>query len=283
MRAHPLPILLATVLLALACAGGGSSPLPELGAGKLNEPAWVADQATLKRDEFRQTTTLRGPDIERDLAQKGDYARSHLRGTSASNGAERFHVYVAARLSGGFHDLSTARDQEGIAFPVAKLSRKEHCSEGSCGYYEHVMVTVSRAYLRARTRQDIGLRLSGPGGEIAVTVPAGYVDGFLQRFDAEARARAEARSDSTSRRASFCEGKYGRDPKALGFCQREARASYGRLKPALSRMRADADSREARVLEACMRRHDGELGIDWMMVEHCVGRGLRSGGGPASH
>jgi hypothetical protein len=32
---------------------------------------------------------------------------------------------------------------------------------------------------------------------------------------------------------------------------------------------------ESKLLEGCVRRHDGRLGVDWMLVEHCFSKGNR--------
>lgn len=255
--------------------------------GEMRQPMtaeWASTSTTVERDEYRQTLSLRGPDFEEKVDRQGVYYRAHLRGTLAKNGAENFQLYLATHLPDRVYNLSSAEDQDGIPLAVGKAARKKQCGEGKCVYYEHIAVALTREYLEGRQRRGIELAVSGPGGGIPVVVSEVYIQGFLQRLAAEQAAQAGGSSESRkAAKVSYCRAKYGTDSRALSFCQHQARASYQRLKPALDRARADSFTGEARLLESCMRRHNGRLGIDWMLVEHCYGKGMSSSrGGPAS-
>lgn len=73
---------------------------------------------------------------------------------------------------------------------------------------------------------------------------------------------------------SYCRAKFGHHPAALDGCQRYANESYRKLEPAFRRASLDSMTMESKRLEGCMRRYDGALGVDWMLVEHCFSRGL---------
>jgi hypothetical protein len=73
---------------------------------------------------------------------------------------------------------------------------------------------------------------------------------------------------------AYCRAKFGEHPAAFDGCERYAVESYRKLKPAFRRAGFDSMTIESKRLEGCMRRHDGLLGVDWMLVEHCFSRGL---------
>lgn len=269
------------IWLPVAC--GTPDGIQGTGANR-DEPVtaeWVSQSSSTELDDYRQTASVRAPELEEAVAARpGEHYRVHLRGVSAKNGAETFQVYVASHLLGDWHNFRAAKDQDGIPFAVHKITRKQKCDEvQGCVFYEHFGLAVSRDYLKARIRKGIELTVTGPSSEMLVRVPPEYVVGFLARFDSErARQAAGGESSGTAAKVSFCQAKYGSDPKALAFCQEQARASYQRLKPRLDRARADAFTSEAKTLESCMRRHNGSLGLDWMLVEHCYAKAA----GPAS-
>ena len=73
---------------------------------------------------------------------------------------------------------------------------------------------------------------------------------------------------------SYCVAKFGGHAIALDGCRRQARESYRRLKPVFRRASGDTMAMESKRLEGCVRRHGGQLGVDWMLVEHCFSRGM---------
>jgi len=74
---------------------------------------------------------------------------------------------------------------------------------------------------------------------------------------------------------SYCQAKFGQHAVALEGCRRYAQESFRKLEPAFQRASADSMAMESKRLEGCTRRHDGSLGVDWVLVEHCFLRGLR--------
>ena len=231
---------------------------------------WAASETRVENDEFRQSTRLRGPDIEERIDGEGSYYKAHLRASSAANGADRYQVYVANHLEGHWRNLNAAHDQDGIPIAVHKVSRKDRCGESGCAFYEHIAMPVSRMYLESRERDAIRLDVEGPGGAVHVVIPGAYVAGFLDRLtQVEAARRKAPAGKPRGTRASYCEAKFETDERALAFCREQARASFDRLAPARQRAKQDSFTQEARQLDVCMRRHNGRLGIDWMMVEHC--------------
>jgi hypothetical protein len=282
---------IATGLLALFCSALSCASVEDArhGIEALSQPVtaeWVETSSRVSRDDYRQSLSIQGPAFRDSQRPRGAYTIAHLQGVVSRNDAESFQLYVAARLLGQWHNLQVAHDRDGIAFEVHKVSRNKQCdADGDCAFYEHVAVAMSREFLKARTAEDVELILDGPGGEIEVRIPMQQTAGFLSRFDKEAAAMRNAPSGSPQRaEVSYCEAKYSDDLRALSFCQKEARASYERLVPIIERSRSDTFTRESKVLEGCMRRHNGHRGIDWMMVEHCVSKRSSRGtaGGPAS-
>jgi len=273
---------LVAAALGVGCStlGGVSDHLDDLRHPVTAE--WAATQTRVEQDDYRQTTRLRGPDVQERLDRAGSYYRVHLRASTATNGAAQYFVYLATHLEDGWRNLTEARDQDGIAIAVHKVSRKDRCGEKGCVFYEHVALPVTRTYLETRARDAIRLDVEGPGGAIHVELPGVYVAGFLERVAQVEAARRERPAEAAAgARASYCEAKFAGDPSARQFCREQARASYERLRPARERARRDAFTAEARQLDACMQRHDGSFGIDWMMVEHCF-RQARDGSVPAA-
>ncbi len=74
---------------------------------------------------------------------------------------------------------------------------------------------------------------------------------------------------------SYCQAKFGQHAVAFEGCQRYAQESFRKLEPVFQRASADSMAMESKRLEGCTRRHDGSLGVDWVLVEHCFSRGVR--------
>jgi len=272
-------------VVALGCAGSGGMGPGGGHKGEVETPETVSRDCKVKVDDYRGTASVSCEERQGDLELvAGDaYYKAHLRGMANRGGAESFQLYVATRLEEGWENFRAARDQHEIPLEVSRIDRKKSCkSPDDCAYYEHFGVTFSRPYLEARKVRGIELRVRSEAGESVIVLPAAYVEGFMNRFDqARGGAPASARTAATANRRSFCKGKYGRDEEAYRFCEQQARASYDRLAPALKRMRDDSYTAEAKALDQCMKRHGSNLGLDWMMVEHCYGRAV--GRPPASH
>jgi len=266
--------VLVGALLLGGLAGCATTDSARSGVADSNLTAeWVSANSKIERDDFKQSTSVRGPDFEEKVDREGSYYRTHIRAMLAKNGAERIQIYVATHLDGSWRNFRVAHDQDGIPLVVSKMARKKQCKEEGCVYYEHFGMMISTEYLEARVRNGIDLVVSGPGGEMSVVIPASYVEGFLNRIDSERTAMSSrAGGAKKSARLSYCKAKFGSDDSALAFCEKQARASFSRVKPALDRSRQDSFTGEAKALEGCMRRHNGSLGIDWMMVEHCFGK-----------
>lgn len=279
-------VTLATTLTALGCGVGATK---HASAPELVETAQTVSAACrVQVDDYQGTALVSCPQRQGDLDLVSDdsYYRAHLRGMVNRAGAETFQLYVATRLDGGWQDFRGARDQHEIPLEVAKVDRKKNCepnarSEVDCTYYEHFGVPFTREYLEARKVRGIELRVRSRAGESQIVLPAAYVQGFMDSLDAtRGGGPASARAARAATRDSFCKARYGSDEQAWQFCEQQARASYDRLAPALTRMRSDSYAPESRVLDQCMKRHGGSDGLDWMMVEHCFGQS--SGRPPAA-
>lgn len=74
---------------------------------------------------------------------------------------------------------------------------------------------------------------------------------------------------------SYCRARFNGHASALDGCQRRALESYRRLEPVFRRASGDAMAMESKRLEGCVRRHGGQPGVDWTLVEHCFSQGVR--------
>lgn len=235
---------------------------------------WAARETRVSEDEYKQSATLRGPDIKERIDGRGSYYRTHLRADVAKNGAATFQIYVATHLEDQWRNLNVAHDQDRIGFGVHKVSRKQRCGDEGCVFYEHIAMSASRLYLETRARDSVRLDVEGPGGAIHVVIPGVYVSGFLDRLGrVEAAWKSKPGHPTAGARASYCDSKFAGNESAIAFCRTHARASYEHLSPARARAAIDSFTPEAMRLDACMRRHNGRHGIDWMMVDHCFQKG----------
>ncbi len=260
--------LLASAALGCSAYGRFSEQIDEIRTPVTAE--WTARETRVSEDEYAQSATLRGPDIKQRIDDSGSYYRTHLRASVAKNGAATFQIYVATHLEGYFRNLNVAHDQDRIGFGVHKVSRKKRCDDDGCVYYEHIVMPATRVYLETRARDSVRLSIEGPGGDIQVVVPGLYVSGFLDRLArVEAAWKSRPENRMAGARASHCDARFGANPAALQFCRVHARESYDRLSPARARAASDSFTREAMRLDSCTRRHNGQYGVDWMMVEHC--------------
>lgn len=272
---------LTLIVLALGCASVDSTKTGK-GDALVETPESVQAACKVKVDDYRGTALVscdqRQGDLE--LVSKDSYYRAHLRGMANRAGAERFQLYVAARIDGGWQNFRGARDQHEIPLKVDKVDRKKKCKEDAtsdedCTFFEHFSVVFTREYMEARKVRGIELRVRSHVGESDIVIPAAYVQGFMARFDATrggGPTSAQAARRATDK--SYCKAKFGDDEQAWRFCEQQARTSYDRLAPALSRMRKDSFTPESRALDQCMKRHGGNKGLDWMMVEHCFSQAV---------
>jgi hypothetical protein len=74
---------------------------------------------------------------------------------------------------------------------------------------------------------------------------------------------------------AYCQAKFGEYAVALESCRRYADESYQKLVPVFQRASLDSEAVESKRLAGCVLRHDGLLGVDWMLVENCFARGWR--------
>ncbi len=74
---------------------------------------------------------------------------------------------------------------------------------------------------------------------------------------------------------AYCQAKFGEHEAALEGCRRYAGESYRKLAPVFDRAFLDSEAVESKRLAGCVLRHDGLLGVDWLLVEDCFSRGAR--------
>jgi hypothetical protein len=164
-------------LLVVAIVGGA------LGcAASVGTPDSVARSSRVEVDSFKKAITVASPRVRGEMG-RGRY-EALIRGIRLTReAAETFQIYVATNHFDDWHHYRTAWDEDGSEFAVSRIGSDARCASFGCRHIEDVGVEVSREYLEARRSHGVRLKLSGPGGEVVIEIPAGYVDGFLNRFD----------------------------------------------------------------------------------------------------
>jgi hypothetical protein len=174
---------LALVFLAVL-AGSACTTLDQYHASR--DPGWVAERTSVEKDDFKKLVTVVSPTV-RGVMDGGQYdvflrgwkdLKSRTRTTS-----DGFQIYVATVHGGRWHRYSSAWDSGGSQLETRSLGNDVDCSRYGCSYSEDIGIDVTRAYLEAHRGSGLSLKVSGSGGEAVVRVPAGYVAGFLARFD----------------------------------------------------------------------------------------------------
>jgi len=148
------------------------------------------------------------------------------------------------------------------------------------------VLRINMALLSASAWLACGLA-SGPGEESgrSLSAPPRATDSASEALPATRDSSStwalafaqERRSSPGSPLAgdSYCRARFGGHAGALDGCQRRALESYRRLEPVFRRASGDAMAMESKRLEGCVRRHGGQLGVDWTLVEHCFSYGVR--------
>ena len=133
-----------------------------------------------------------------------------------------------------------------------------------------LILTVALMACGAATGPGDSAGRVGPGG--SGSQPDGLATG--SPWPGEAGGMLDA-SPAVVGPASYCESKFGDRVVALNGCRRYAYESFQKLEPAFRRARTDSMAMESKRLEGCVRRHDGPLGVDWILVEHCFSEDKR--------
>ncbi len=141
----------------------------------------IAAQTTFERPAFEQKAIFKGPD-----AQDGYHEdRQTIWALRAFRGPMNADQLVASLQYVGPQWIFYARalDAEGKDHPVVVIHRDVlHCGGvGLCTYDEAVGVTLPPGYLTAHAATGFRIRFSSLAGDgqVIVTVPPNYVQGFL--------------------------------------------------------------------------------------------------------
>lgn len=159
---------LVAVLLVAALASG---------CVNVRNPDSVVRHVHVTHDGHSRTEIYRGP----QFTYKGH--RMHLRLTRTQHhGVAEQLVIEFDRPVWGYFDR--AYDRYGHPFTVTTVDRMLPCPNDSCEHrVESVTVTFPPGYLDAHVvaKRGLDLKVYGWLGEVQVKVPAGYVEGFVQK------------------------------------------------------------------------------------------------------
>lgn len=159
---------------ALLGLGGCAAQQPKV---NFDDAAAVTQAVDVKRDDFKKTTTYRGPYI-----QGKDSDTVYLRATKIDlDRSVVYQIYAVDFYYGDWRFLKDTYDINGNPLKSQVIDRKVHsCAGGSCLKGEHIGVEVSRDYLEKSIAQGIRIKISGKGGEEIFAIPGPYVKGFLE-------------------------------------------------------------------------------------------------------
>lgn len=161
-------------IAALFGLGGCVAQQPKV---NFDDAAAVTQAVDVKRDDFKKSTTYRGPYIQ---GKQSDTV--YLRATKFDiNNSVLYQIYAVDFYYGDWRFLDNTYDVDGNALKTLVIDRKVHsCAGGSCLKGEHVGVEVTRDYLEKNIAQGIRIKISGKGGEEIFSIPGPYVKGFLE-------------------------------------------------------------------------------------------------------
>ena len=163
------------VVAIMAIAMAGCIPNPNI-----NDPAVVQKATTVKSDPNPKLGSVDGPWAFTDFNTSYQLSASKLGNDRDLNELNVYltlqHTKFDARL-----DFEGAADLQGHAFEVISVTADPSDSSNGRRWIETVNVKIGLAYLKAHSESGINLEIRGIEGveNVQVTVPAGYVKGFL--------------------------------------------------------------------------------------------------------
>ncbi|MDP1637909.1 MAG: hypothetical protein Q8K74_13390 [Candidatus Nitrotoga sp.] len=139
----------------------------------------VKKSVTVKRDDFKKTTTYVGPEINR--GGTSTFLRSWKNDKDAY---PSYQIYVTTVYDDDWRFYDTAYDSNGNRLDVLVIDRevlKGGCSKYGCVHTEDVAFTVSKEYLEKNIQSGITFKLNGrtANAEIIQFIPGAYIEGFL--------------------------------------------------------------------------------------------------------
>ena len=146
-----------------------------------HDPAEVYARTTTEYDRYKKITTVRAPQIYYwHAGHQG--STGFVRCYVPDIGGQLCQLYVTSRHRGRWHFYDHAYDLDGERHEAKRISSDVDCRGSSCTYEEDVVVALSSDYIEKLATKGLEMKLTGNGGEFVVGLPAGYMDGLLQRL-----------------------------------------------------------------------------------------------------
>jgi len=151
----------------------------------------VSSNAKVETDTFKKTSWLRGPDMKASIMIEGakadhnewqvhSYALRAMRDDKSDSGF--IQLYVSHQDTDWIF-FDNAADSDGNKLEFLKID--QHASSGTqygVGVVEDFAITIPENYLKDKAQTGFQIRAYGKNGRRAVTVPAFYVQGFLDKY-----------------------------------------------------------------------------------------------------
>ncbi len=181
----------ATVIILCLCYSLSGCASPSINA---NDPQEVSRHIKVQQDEYMKSTSYTGPNCADDQTNHIVLIRAwKTRDEIVTYQIYLSDMYTYARLQGGtgWKFYSLAHDIDGNSLPTATISRHVNwCGRYTCQYQEIVGVTITRKYLEDRSDRGLSIKISGTGGQGIATVPAAYVQAFIDNVPDRKPTRA---------------------------------------------------------------------------------------------
>ena len=150
-----------------------------------NNPSVTESRVSVTHDDFDKTTRVSGPYLEIGAGYR-DGNEIFLRAWKRRSGYEHFQIYIIRHyIAKDPYSFSYAYDSNGNRFDVAKIDFDVLyiISDLEIKYSEDFGIDVSRDYLESSFKTGISLKLYGRKHSEIISIPGGYVQGFMSKFD----------------------------------------------------------------------------------------------------
>jgi len=156
-----------------------ASATPTIPRIDINNVHDVKRSVTIKRDDFKKTTTYISPEIGHDGTST--FLRSWKNDKEAD---ARYQIYVTTVYDDEWRFYDTAYDSNGNRLDVVVIDRdvlKGGCSQYGCAHTEDVAFNVKKEYLEKNIQSGITFKLNGRTvkAEIIQSIPGSFIEGFL--------------------------------------------------------------------------------------------------------
>lgn len=160
----------------------------------LENPAVVKSLTKFATDPYTKGSAYAAPDLS-----PVQYKNLYLVAVLPAGKSWVYQVYVRDQYRETWRFYDRAFDIDGTQLAFTSLERETDDCRYSCGFYENMVVTVSRQYLDQRRTRGLNFKILGSkGGERIVVIPPGYLAGFLDATQSIVGASASSQQASPS-------------------------------------------------------------------------------------